>query len=94
MMTNEETLALCAIRYTMGRMSYIVADGQRWAVEWGSKSPHVRKVLIKDLAYAIEDEDRYFIPEGKEVSALGCMKLDSPGWREVYRTLKRMEDVT
>ena len=48
-MTDEELLALCAIRYTMGRSSYIVADGLRWAREWGEKSAVVKKVLVRDI---------------------------------------------
>ena len=29
--TDDAHMAICAIRYTIGRRSYVVADGQRWA---------------------------------------------------------------
>lgn len=48
-MNNEESMALCAIRYCIGRSSYIVPDGVAWAREWGAKSEWVRSVLIQDL---------------------------------------------
>jgi hypothetical protein len=87
MTRDEETMALCAIRYTIGRMSYIVSDGQRWALEWGAKSKLVRDVIIRDLEWHIHNEDTFFIPEGRAESGLGDMRIDSPGWREVYRQL-------
>jgi hypothetical protein len=89
--TDEESFAICAIRYTIGRMSYIVSDGQRWALEWGAKSPRVRKVIMRDLEWEIQREDEYFIPEGKDYSGLGQMQSDSLGWRQVYAELQRMD---
>jgi hypothetical protein len=92
MTRDEEILALCAIRYTIGRMSYVVSDGQRWALEWGAKSKWVRDVIIRDLAWEIGREDDYYIPEGKDISGLGCVYSDSLGWREVYRQLVAMRE--
>jgi hypothetical protein len=85
-------MALCAIRYTIGRMSYIVSDGQRWALEWGAKSKLVRDVIIRDLEWLIEQEDSYYLPEGKDISGLGCVRSDSLGWREVHRQLVAMRE--
>jgi hypothetical protein len=51
-MTDEELMALCAIRYTLPRMSYITADGHRWAREHGRKSVALRTVLISDMREA------------------------------------------
>jgi hypothetical protein len=81
-MTNEETMALCAIRYTMGRRSYIVSDGQRWAIEWGKKSKWVRDVIIRDLEHDIARCDDGF-------EALGD-KVDENGWRRVLEALRDM----
>ena len=47
--TDAEMMALCAIRYCMGRSSYIVADGLRWAREWGEKSAVVKEILVRDI---------------------------------------------
>lgn len=70
-MIDAENMALCAIRYTIGRRSYIVGDGQRWAREWGAKSKHVRDVIRGDLREAAERE-----------GALGDPH-DEAGWRAV-----------
>ena len=51
-MTDAESMALCAIRYCIGRRSYIVSDGCRWAREWGATSPRVRAVITRDLEEA------------------------------------------
>ena len=51
-MTDEELMALCAIRYALPRMSYIVADGHRLAREYGAKSAELRSLLIQDIRQA------------------------------------------
>lgn len=84
MPADAETMALCAIRYTIGRQSYIVSDGQAWAIEWGAKSPHVRGVLIRDLREAVQRCD-----DG--LPSLGCIFTDEPEWRRVLTELERME---
>jgi hypothetical protein len=76
---DVEGMALCAIRYTLGRMSYIVGDGVRWAREYGAKSAWVRGMLIRDLQEAVEREDNGF-------PALG-MDMDSRQWRAVLAEL-------
>ena len=76
---DELTMALCAIRYTIGRMSYIVADGVRWARQYGTQSAWVRGILIRDLQEAVERADR-------GLPALG-MEMDSNAWRAVLAEL-------
>ena len=51
-MTDEELMALCAIRYSMPRKSYIVSDGIRWARKYGTQSAQARTVLIRDIREA------------------------------------------
>jgi hypothetical protein len=79
-MTDAETMALCAIRYTIGRKSYIVSDGQRWAREWGAKSEYVRNVLLRDLREEVRKCDDGF-------ATLGWME-DEAGWRQVLADLE------
>lgn len=83
-MNDRETMALCAIRYTIGRRSYIVSDGQKWAREWGAKSAWIRGVLIRDLT-----EDARRCDEG--VPALGDA-VDEAGWRRVLEELEAIRD--
>lgn len=68
---DAESMAICAIRYTIGRMSYIVSDGQRWAREWGTRSAWVRDVIRRDLREACD-----------RAGALGDQH-DEAGWRNV-----------
>jgi hypothetical protein len=77
---GQESMAICAIRYTMGRRSYIVYEGQQWAIHWGEKSERVRTIIIRDLKEAIDRCDRGF-------EALGD-KHDEAGWREVLKKLE------
>jgi len=93
-MTDEESMALCAIRYTIGRMSYIVSDGWRWALEWGAKSAYVRDIIVRDLEFFIEQEDSFYLPENKLISGLGDTRTDSIGWRKVYAALLQMKEET
>lgn len=76
---DVESMAICAIRYTIGRRSYIVSDGQRWAREWGIKSKWVRDVIRRDLREAC---DRH--------GALGDQG-DEEGWRSVLADLDKMK---
>ena len=75
---DAESMAICAIRYTIGRRSYIVSDGYRWAREWGARSEWVRDVIRRDLREAC---DRH--------GALGDHG-DEAGWRNVLTDLDVM----
>lgn len=83
-MTDFEKMAICAIRYTIGRRSYVVSDGQQWAMEWGAKSNWVRDAIIRDLEEATERCD-----SGAE--ALGDPP-DEDGWRWVLSVLQAMKE--
>lgn len=52
MIDDEELMAICAIRYCIGRQSYIVNDGIEWAMRYGKKSPEVRRLIIEDIQNA------------------------------------------
>jgi hypothetical protein len=83
-MTDFEKMAVCAIRYTIGRRSYVVADGHQWAMEWGAKSNWVRDVIIRDLKEATERCD-------SGAKALGD-PTDEDGWRWVLSVLQAMKE--
>lgn len=81
---DAQSMVLCAIRYTIGRQSYIVSDGQRWAREWGAKSKHVRDVIRRDLREAAERCERV-----ERYGPLGDQH-DEAGWRAVLAELDEM----
>lgn len=83
-MSSQERMVICAIRYTIGRRSYIVSDGQRWAREWGAKSKWVRDVIRRDLREEVRRCDDGF-------PSLGDAH-DEAGWRSVLADLDAMED--
>jgi hypothetical protein len=83
-MSDEFSMAICAIRYCLGRSSYITSDGQCWAIEYGKRSPWVRQVIRRDLEAAVARCD-----DGG--GALG-MDMDESGWRAVLDDLQGMSD--
>lgn len=83
-MGDAESMAICAIRYTIGRQSYIVPQGYAWAREWGAKSAWVRRTIIDDLRGLVEKCDRG--PVGCWLGSPG----DKDGWREVLAELQAM----
>lgn len=77
---DQLEMAHCAIRYCLGRMTYIVADGCRWARQYAPYSEWFRDMVIRDIESA---ESR---------GALG-MDCDARAWRAVLADLKQMERV-
>lgn len=87
MTSDQEAMAICAIRYTIGRQSYIVSQGQSWALRYGAQSKHVRDVIVRDLREAVERCDDAVTGGWR---ALG-MEQDERGWRDVLAKLEAME---
>ena len=84
--TDETSMAVCAIRYTIGRRSYIVADGWKWALRYALVSRPLRRTLIRDLEEKFEQAAR----STSEYHPLG-FDSDVAGWRDVLEKLKAME---
>jgi len=84
MASDAESMAICAIRYTIGRQSYIVPSGYAWAREWGARSEWVRRTIADDLRGLVEKCNR-----GTVGQWLGS-PTDERGWREVLRELEAM----
>lgn len=82
-MTNEETMALCAIRYARNSGSYyITLHGKAWAISWGRRSKNLRDVIIHDLEYDFSRCD-----DGVNVFA---DKENEKVWRGVLKELRDM----
>lgn len=48
-MTSEEQIVLCALRYALGRRSYVVGDVCRYIMSLGDLSNHFKEVAITDI---------------------------------------------
>ena len=64
-----DTLVISAVRYALGRMTYIVGDTARIAAT-ADITPQARDVIIRDLAEAIE-RDNYARSKGEDARSKG-----------------------
>ncbi|MGD9613790.1 MAG: hypothetical protein AB7H90_01185 [Alphaproteobacteria bacterium] len=79
---DEETMLLCAFRYCLGRMTYVVGDCQRWIRDrWDRLSPGMREVILRDLREALQRD-----AQGRQ--SIG-MDMDRRMWT---RLLEDLED--
>lgn len=85
---DEEAILLCAFRYCLGRMTYVVGECDRWLrTRWDRLSPGTREVILRDLREAIEQHAR----DGR---ALG-MEMDRKVWTQLYEDLRaEREDIS
>ena len=74
---NFGTLAICAIRYCQGRMTYM-PDWVRGIVR-----PHLRELTDKDLAVLINDCEYQ-----RRCNIYGDELIDKPGWLKWEQELK------
>ena len=74
---DQIEMAHCAVRYCLGRMTYIVTDGCRWARLYAPHNEWFREQVIRD----IEDAER--------MNSLG-MECDAREWQRVLVDLQKM----
>jgi hypothetical protein len=78
---DEEAMLLCAFRYCLGRMTYVVADCNRWIRDrWDRLSPGMRGVILSDLREALDRD-----AEGSR--SIG-MDMDRMIWRRLFDDLR------
>ena len=87
---DQESMAICAIRYCIGRQSYIVASGIEWARKYAALSPWVRQTIIDDLESAVEKLDRGRSETGYTILPFLGADSDEREWRQVLSELKAM----
>ena len=75
------TLAICAIRYCHGRMTYM-PDLVRGVIK-----PHLKDISDKDLSIMIEDCDFQ-----KRMDLYGDERIDKPGWLQWEQLLKEEKE--
>ena len=81
-MSNEEQILICAVRYALGRMSYIVAVVAEYVA---LKQPELSKECIKIIIRDIEEELKRYHDTGQ---LLG-MECDERTWLWLLKTLKQ-----
>lgn len=80
-MSIEEEILVCAVRYALGRMTYIVSDVCRYVKsKKDSLSEHCRSIIIRDIEEAI---GRY-----NDLGRTCGMECDEKEWRELLEALK------
>lgn len=80
-MTPEETILICAVRYALGRMSYVVSDVCRYAASQKDKlSKNCINVIVRD----IEEELEFYHRAGHTLG----MECDEKQWLNLRDILK------
>ena len=79
---RDDLMAIAAVRYCLGRMTYITSDCADWLVaQWLNIKPNARAVIQRDIEdeFARDDDARQ---NGKEYKPLGC-DCDRAAWQRV-----------
>ena len=77
-----ELMAIAAVRYCIGRQSYIVGDCVDWLIEgWPALQESTRNIIQRDIDRAFDSDDQNRI-DGLEYKALG-MDIDRAEWERV-----------
>jgi hypothetical protein len=88
----QQTMAHAAVRYCMGRMSYIVPCCANWIIEnWENFDKGTRDCIQRDLEEEFARDDEYRNKNKKDPFALGKplgMDCDRAQWERVRRLWK------
>lgn len=84
-MTHEEQILICAVRYALGRMSYIVNVVAEYVA---LKQPELSKECIKIIILDIEEELKRYHDVGQTLG----MECDERTWLRLLETLKREQE--
>jgi hypothetical protein len=90
---RDDLMAIAAVRYCLGRMTYIVGDCCDWLPwAWPHLSESARKTILRDLDEAIA-QDSKGRELGLQYKALG-MDMDRANWLAVRERLRLVETQT
>lgn len=81
---RDDLMAVAAVRYCIGRQTYIVSDCADWLIDqWGNIDPRMQVVIKRDVedAFTRDDEDR---ERGSDYKALGA-NCDRQQWERVRK---------
>lgn len=80
-MSNEEQILICAVRYALGRMSYIVSDVCEYVrFKKDELSDECKKIIVRD----IKDEYQFYHRQGQMLG----MECDEEKWIRLARILE------
>lgn len=80
-MNLEEQIIICAVRYALGRMSYIVSDVCEYVrFKKDELSDECKKIIARD----IKDEYQFYHRQGKTLG----MEYDEQNWMRLLEMLK------
>lgn len=84
---RDDLMAVAAVRYCLGRMTYIVGDCRDWLFAiWDDLSPGVQQIIQRDVEDEIERDTRARTL-GCEYGSLG-QSLDREVWLEVRKRIR------
>lgn len=88
---------LCAFRYALGRMSYIVSDCVMWLEkDWLKLSPKTRKLIHRELKEAVEDHHQQRSDPNRSEALKGITRLghdcDAKMWIALLEKIDKMEE--
>lgn len=87
------TIAICAIRYALGRQTYMPGIVQKFVMRHPEiVDKRVKKVILADIGSA-DRITKYGRPDGSEmvIDGLGDTKIDRPGWIRFKEWLENLE---
>ena len=83
MITPDETILICAVRYALGRMSYIVGDVAKYVkLKRNTLSSQCKNIIIRDIE---EELERYH-----STGQILGMECDEKTWKNLLN-LPRFE---
>lgn len=80
-MSNEEQILICAVRYALGRMSYVVGDVCNYVA---LKQPELSRNCISIIIRDIEEELKRYHDVGQTLG----MECDERTWLRLLEKLK------
>ena len=84
---RDELMAVCAVRYCLGRQTYIVHECAVWlAAQWPRLSPETQVLIRRDIEEAIADDDQARAREVDRAMPLPLgMNMDRDSWVALRR---------
>lgn len=84
MFNTNQQMVICAVRYCIGRMTYVVSDCADWLIKiWPDLDNNVKNTIINDIESAFVS-DNFDRANGKKYKELGH-DCDRAQWERVRR---------
>ena len=83
-----DSVLICAVRYCLGRQSYMPGLIQDWIMAHPEAvNSHAKAIILQDITEA--DRIRHY--EHFDIDGLGDTRIDRPGWLRFKEWLERLE---